>query len=103
MWRPPHTAAQVLRHPGRFTLGVIGKFRENQGFLLAGAVAYYALLSLVPLLILMLMLLSQLFPEERLLVVLREYLEFVVPGLSNRIQLRPPFRVQSRPLCGAWI
>src|SRR6185437_11420324 len=36
-----------------------------------------------PLLILMLMLLSQLFPQERLLQVLREYLEFVVPGQSK--------------------
>jgi len=61
------------------------QFIANQGFLLAGAVAYYALLSLVPLLILMLMLLSQLFPQERLLQVLREYLEFVVPGQSRAL------------------
>jgi membrane protein len=82
MRNPRSAAAQVLLHPGGFTLAVLKQFMANQGFLLAGAVAYYALLSLVPLLILMLMLLSQLFPQERLLLVLREYLEFVVPGQS---------------------
>src|ERR1035438_9918717 len=84
----PHhrsAAARVLRHPGGFALAVGKQFMANQGFLLAGAVAYYALLSLVPLLILMLMLLSQIFPQERLLQMLREYLEFVVPGQSTAL------------------
>ena len=44
--------AQVLKHPGAFALRVITAFRANQGLLLAGAVAYYTLLSIVPLLIL---------------------------------------------------
>ena len=44
----------MLKHPGRFALAVIKQFRSNQGVLLAGAVAYYTLLSLVPLLILVL-------------------------------------------------
>ena len=81
----PSPAAQVLSHPSAFALAVVKQFIANQGFLLAGAVAYYALLSLVPLLILMLMLLSQLFPQERLLQVLCEYLEFVVPGQSKAL------------------
>ena len=70
----------ILRHPGRFALRVATQFRANQGLLLAGAVAYYAMLSLVPLVILMLLALSLLFPEERLLQVMGEYLEFVMPG-----------------------
>ena len=45
-------ARRVLAHPGAFALRVLKGFRANQGLLLAGAVAYYALLSLVPLLIL---------------------------------------------------
>ena len=61
---------------------VIKKFRANQGVLLAGAVAYYTLLSLVPLLILILMALSHIVPKDRLLLTLSEYLEFVVPGQS---------------------
>ena len=49
----PSSAAwlEVLQHPGAFALRVLKAFRKNQGLLLAGAVAYYALLSIVPLLI----------------------------------------------------
>src|SRR2546430_752826 len=53
--------------------------------LFAGAVAYYTLLSLIPLLILILMVLSNIFAEDRILLMLREYLEFVVPGQSNAL------------------
>ena len=82
MWRAGRTAKKVLRQPGAFALAVIKQFRANQGVLLAGAVAYYTLLSLVPLLILILMALSHIVPEDRLLLTLAEYLEFVVPGQS---------------------
>ena len=51
-------ASQVVKHPGRFALQVLKAFRANQGLLLAGAVAYYALLSMVPLLILIVIALS---------------------------------------------
>ncbi|MEA2876694.1 MAG: hypothetical protein QOF14_1890 [Hyphomicrobiales bacterium] len=85
MWKLGDTAGKVFRHPGRFALAVIKQFRSNQGVLLAGAVAYYTLLSLVPLLILVLMALSHIFAEDRLLQMLREYLEFVVPGQSNAL------------------
>jgi membrane protein len=70
----------VLRHPGDFALRVLKSFRANQGLLLAGAVAYYTLLSLVPLIILMFIALSQVVDPQRLLTTLTEYLEFVVPG-----------------------
>jgi YihY family inner membrane protein len=53
--------------------------------LLAGAVAYYALLSLIPLLILVLIALSRVIDEGQLLATLREYLEFVVPGQSGAL------------------
>ncbi|MEJ2696213.1 MAG: YihY/virulence factor BrkB family protein [Candidatus Sulfobium sp.] len=42
-----------LRHPGRFFTDVLRAFRRNQGLLLSGAVAYYTLLSVIPMLILM--------------------------------------------------
>jgi membrane protein len=76
-----HTA-DVLKHPGRFALRVLKGFRANQGLLLAGAVAYYTLLSLIPLLILLLIGLSHVIDQARLLSTLAEYLEFVVPGAS---------------------
>jgi YihY family inner membrane protein len=78
----PGAAAQVLRNPWSFALVVLKGFRANQGFLLAGAVAYYALLSMVPLLIVVVIGASHLIDEGRLLATLRDYLEFVVPGQS---------------------
>ncbi len=63
-----------------FALRVLKGFRANQGLLLAGAVAYYTLLSLIPLLILMLIALAHVIDQSRLLATLGEYLEFVVPG-----------------------
>jgi YihY family inner membrane protein len=82
MWTAGRTATEVFKRPGAFALAVLKQFRANQGVLLAGAVAYYTLLSLVPLLILILMALSHIIPEDRLLLTLSEYLEFVVPGQS---------------------
>src|ERR1700693_2354010 len=55
MWTAGRTAKKVFKQPGTFALAVIKQFRANQGVLLAGAVAYYTLLSLVPLLILILL------------------------------------------------
>jgi membrane protein len=79
------TAMKVVASPGSFALAVAKQFRANQGVLLAGAVAYYTLLSLIPLLILILMALSHVVPEDRLLLTLAEYLEFVVPGQSTAL------------------
>ena len=75
----------VVAHPVRFIGSVLTTFRANQGLLLAGAVAYYTLLSLIPLLILLLIALSHVIDEARLLATLSEYLEFVVPGQSLAI------------------
>ena len=76
-------AKRLFEHPGPFAIAVIKQFRANQGILLAGAVAYYTLLSLVPLLILILLALSHVVDEERLLVTLRASLEFVVPEIGR--------------------
>ncbi|QPF75970.1 YihY/virulence factor BrkB family protein [Roseateles sp. DAIF2] len=78
-------AAQLLRHPGRFLLDVLKAFRANQGLLLAGAVAYYALLSVVPLLILTVIALSHLVDQGELLRTVGRYLELLVPGQSAAI------------------
>ena len=66
-------------------LRVLAAFRKNQGLLLAGAVAYYALLSLIPLLILLLIALSHVVDQSRLLATMTEYLEFIVPGQSDAV------------------
>jgi membrane protein len=78
-------AQHVLRHPWAFMWQAIKGFRTNQGLLLAGAVAYYALLSIVPLLILTVIALSHWVDEGELLATLHRYLEWLLPGQSRAI------------------
>lgn len=78
-------AAQILRHPGAFAIRTLKGFRANQGLLLAGAVAYYALLSIVPMLILTVIALSHFVDQTALLQTLGRYLEWLVPGQSGVI------------------
>ncbi|MGE5526537.1 MAG: YihY/virulence factor BrkB family protein [Rhodospirillaceae bacterium] len=75
-------ARQILRAPGAFVLQTLRAFRANQGVLLAGAVAYYALLSIVPLLILVVIALSHVIDQRELLETLGRYMEWIVPGQS---------------------
>lgn len=77
--------AYVLAHPGAFTRRVLKGFQANQGLLLAGAVAYYALLSVVPLLILVVIGLSHWVDQGELLTTLARYLEWITPGQSKAI------------------
>lgn len=83
MWLKP--SFYRLFYPFTFTRRVMQRFQANQGTLLAGAIAYNALLSLVPLVILLLVALSQVVNEAQLLEMLHRYLEQLVPGKSDLI------------------
>src|SRR6185436_20695780 len=78
-------ADEILKHPGAFALQVLKAFRANQGLLLAGAVAYYALLSIVPLLILTVIALSHVVAPQELLATIGRYLAWLLPGQSHAI------------------
>ena len=95
-------ALQILKHPAAFTLQVIRAFRANQGLLLAGAVAYYTLLSIVPLLILVVMVLSQVVEQEVLFQTLRRALEWVVPGQSKALVQELAAFLEHRAVLG-WV
>jgi YihY family inner membrane protein len=77
--------AHVLQSPGAFAWTVLTQFKKNQGLLLAGAVAYYALLSIVPLLILLVIALSHFVDQALILSTLGRYLEWLVPGQSREV------------------
>lgn len=66
-----------------FVWRTLKAFQAHQGFLLAGAVAYYALLSLVPLVILIGIGVSHFVPHDQLLAAVQRYLEWLVPGQSK--------------------
>jgi membrane protein len=76
-------ALTLLKHPAAFALHTLRSFQKNQGLLLAGAIAYYALLSIVPLLILVVIALSHLVDQSELLNTLSRYMEWLVPSQSE--------------------
>jgi membrane protein len=94
--------AYILAHPLAFVLQVLKGFRANQGLLLAGAVAYYALLSIVPFLMLVVVALSHFIDQAELLVTLRRYLEWLVPGQSDSISAEVANFLDNRELI-TWV
>ena len=88
---------------GRFSLEVLKAFKANQGLLLAGAVAYYTLLSLVPLLILALIGLSHVVDRELLFSTLTEYLGFLVPGQADAVIAQLRVVLAHRELIGGFL
>jgi len=76
---------QIFANPWRFVARTLSSFRANQGLLLAGAVAYYALLSIVPLLILIVIALSHVIAQDELLLTLSRYLVWLIPGQSEAV------------------
>src|SRR5262245_19125505 len=95
-------ATEALKHPGAFALQTLKSFRANQGLLLASAVAYNALLSLVPLLILIVIALSHIIGEAELLHTLGRYMEWLVPGQSKAIVSELEKFLEHREVIG-WI
>lgn len=80
-WNSP--AKKILRHPWCFLKQVFNGFKANQGLLLSGAVAYYTLLSIIPLFSLILITLSHFVEPEQLLRITSEYINLVLPGQAS--------------------
>lgn len=76
--QPTTLAAKLLK----FSLRVGSRFFRNHGFLLSSAVAYNAMLSIIPLCVLLLVLLAGVFSDEVLHATLSEELAVLVPGLE---------------------
>jgi YihY family inner membrane protein len=64
---------------------VLRAFRANQGFLLAGAIAYYTLLSIVPMFALLLIILSRVIDPVLLMETVATYMELVAPVQSGAV------------------
>jgi YihY family inner membrane protein len=77
---------------------VLADFRRNQGLLLSGAVAYYMLLSIVPLLALLLIGLSHFMEPAALLATVEEHLKFIVPAEAEVLATQVAFFLDNRKL-----
>ena len=76
----PSPLGYVISHPGGFARNVLKGFMDSQGLLLAGAVAYYTLLSIIPVFALLLIALSQFFDTRLLLDTLATLLAMAAPS-----------------------
>ena len=75
----------VLDNPWLFARRVLTGFSANQGLLLSGAVAYYTLLTIVPMFALIITGLSQIQEIQPLLESLREYLLLIAPNQADAL------------------
>jgi membrane protein len=77
-----YSGSRGLRRLFSFLMNTLRGFKRNQGFLLCGAVAYYTLLSIVPLSLLALIGMSHFIEENELFQTLSLYLEMIIPGYA---------------------
>ena len=91
---------KVLRHPGKFMWRVLKGFKRNQGLLLSGGVAYNSLLSIIPMLALILIGLSEFIEQEKLLEIIITELELIVPGHAEKIAEEVAAFLQYRQFVG---
>ncbi len=79
----PQYMERLLGQFFSFLWRVIRDFMHNKGLLLSGALAYYTLLSIVPMSILALTVLSHFIGEEQLFQTLSTYAGMVIPGYAS--------------------
>ena len=99
---PRPAARKIAKHPWQFTSQVAKAFHKNQGLLLSGALAYYILLSVIPLFTLLLLVLSHVMDEEALMVTLRRYIGLVIPDDSKAVLEQVSNVLQHREVAG-WV
>ena len=90
----------VLGRLFSFLLRVLSRFIRNQGLLLSGAVAFYTLLSIVPLSILALIVLTHFIEEQQLIHTLSTYLEMVIPGYAATLTEQVRAFLEQRKVVG---
>jgi membrane protein len=79
------TVSPWLAFARHFVYTVLSDFKRSQALLLSGAVAYNTLLSIVPLFAVLLVALSHLVDEQRLLETVASNLELLIPGQADAI------------------
>jgi membrane protein len=99
---PRRPFSQISTQPWRFTLQVLKAFQKNQGLLLSGALAYYILLSIIPLFTLLLLILSHVIDEAALMTTLRRYIGLIIPGDSAAILAQVRNILEHREVAG-WV
>jgi membrane protein len=90
----------IVNRFARFALKVLRDFQRRQGLLLAGAVAYYTLLSIVPLFALILVGLSHFVNEDQLIQTIARNIELLIPGYAESLTSQVRMFLARRQLVG---
>ncbi len=96
------TLRQLLLNPLAFLWRAMVEFHRAQGFLLAGAVAYNTLLSIIPLITLLLIALSHLLKPEQLLRMVEANLTIILPAQASELTAQFGNFLTHRELVG-WV
>ena len=102
MPRSRYAWEKVASQPMQFTLQVLNGFQKNQGLLPSGALAYYILLSVIPLFTFLLLMLSHVVDEAALLATLRRYIGLIIPGDSTAVLSQVRNILEHREVAG-WV
>lgn len=81
----PRAAGVTIKRLFRFALRVVKSFIRNKGLLLAGAVGYNALLSMLPLAAVLLVVVSHFLDVQLIIEIIRAELRIVLPGQSDTL------------------
>lgn len=93
---------RIAHRPWAFFGRALRDFRRNQGLLLSGAVAYYTLLSIVPLMALVLVGLSHLVDEQALLASVAGHIELLLPREAEAITAQVSAFLKQRHVVGSF-
>ena len=96
------TPLDPIRPAWRFARRVLRRFLANKGLLLASAVSYNTLLSLIPLFALLLVILSHVYDEQRLTDLLLTELGALMPGHTDELFRQVQSFLGNRELIG-WV
>lgn len=94
------TAVEVPWRTVRFALRVLRDFQRNRGLLLSGAIAYYTFLSVVPMALLGVIVLSHVLDEQQLLQILSVYISMVIPGYAVQLTEQVQAFIEHRTVVG---
>lgn len=86
----------------RFLKRTLISFRANQGILLAGAIAYYTLLSIIPLFTLLIVALSHLIDEQELLQIVQSNLSLIFGNQASLVTQQMHVFLENRHTVG-WV
>jgi membrane protein len=91
---------RLLKHSFDFLLQVLRAFQRNQGLLLSGAVAYYTLLSIIPMFALILVALSHFIDQQKLFHTIVTNLQLRVPSKKEKLAGQLQAFLENRNLVG---